>query len=84
MWCSLPLLLRKAVPADRPYSNMLNLRQSLSGPNWVYAKKEGKGGMMLVLKLSGKAKQVFRYLELLALNRGSDTLEKIIKEAKDG
>ena len=39
---------------------------------------------MLVLKLSGKAKQVFRYLELLALNRGSDTLEKIIKEAKGG
>ena len=84
MWCSLPLLLRKAVPADRPNSNMLNLRQFLSSPNWVYAKKKGKGGMMLVLKLSGKAKQVFRYLELLALNRGSDTLEKIIKEAKGG
>jgi len=37
---------------------------------------------MLVLKLSGKAKYVFKYLEILALNRGSDTLEKIIKEAK--
>jgi len=38
--------------------------------------------MMLVLKLSGKAYQVFRYLELLAQLRGGDTLGKIIKEAK--
>ena len=37
---------------------------------------------MVFLKLSGKAKHVFKYLEILALNRGSDTLEKIIKEAK--
>ena len=37
---------------------------------------------MVVLKLSGKAYQVFRYLELLAQLRGGDTLQKIMKEGK--
>ena len=37
---------------------------------------------MVFLRVSGKAYQVFRYLELLAQLRGGDTLQKIIKEGK--
>jgi len=35
---------------------------------------------MLVLKLTGKAKQVFKYLDLLAKYQGDKTLGQIIKE----
>lgn len=44
--------------------------------------------VMLVIKVSGKAHQVFRYLALLAEHRGKETLGQIMesakKEAKDG
>ena len=35
-----------------------------------------------VIRLSGKARQVFRLIQLLALHRGSDTLGKIMEEMK--
>jgi len=37
---------------------------------------------MLVLKLSGKAHQVFRYLALLAKHRGEETLGQIMEDIK--
>ena len=41
---------------------------------------------IMVIKMSGKARQVFKLLALLAKERGAETLGQIIKEkgGKDG
>ena len=38
--------------------------------------------MKQVIKVSGKAKQVFKYVEILGRNRGNVTLKELEKENK--
>jgi hypothetical protein len=40
--------------------------------------------MTIVIKIAGKARQVFKLINLLTMYRGEDTIGKIVEEKKQG
>jgi len=40
--------------------------------------------MTVVIKITGKARQVFKLISLLTMYRGEDTIRKIVEEKEQG